>query len=129
MNTRRREQGQAASLLLCFLLSLGVLLGPAHIAQAQERTGTVTGTLTDASGGVLPGVTVTLTNIQNARVSTATTDGSGTYRLEVEPGRYKVGFELSGFARQEVPRSTFCWAGPSTSMRNCASAMCLRPCR
>ena len=55
MNTRRREQGQAASLLLCFLLSLGVLLGPAHIAQAQERTGTVIGTLTDPSGGVLAG--------------------------------------------------------------------------
>jgi hypothetical protein len=104
MNTRRREQGQAASLLLCFLLSLGMLLGPAHIAQAQERTGAVTGTLTDASGGVLPGVTVTLTNIQNARVTTATTDGSGLYRVEVEPGRYKVGFELSGFARQEVPQ-------------------------
>ena len=63
MNTRRRERGQAASLLLCFLLSLGMLLGPAHIAQAQEgTTGIVSGELTDASGGVLPGVSVVFTN-------------------------------------------------------------------
>ena len=102
MNTRRRERGHAA-LLLCFLLSLGMLLGPAHIAQAQERTGTITGILTDAQGGVLPGVTVTLTNRQTGRVTTVMTDGSGRYVANVDPGFYTVGFELSGFARQERP--------------------------
>ena len=87
MNTGRRERGKAASLLLCFLLSLGMLLGPAHIAQAQERTGTVTGTVIDPQSAVLPGVTVTLANIQTGRVTTVTTDGSGMYRVDVEPGR------------------------------------------
>ena len=115
MNTRRRERGQAASLLLCFLLSLGMLLGPAHIAQAQERTGTVTGTLTDASGGVLPGVTVTLTNIQNgARARRRRPMGPVSIASSVEPGRYTVGFELSGFARQEMPDVERA-AGPSRS--------------
>jgi hypothetical protein len=105
MNTRRREQGRAASLLLCFLLSLGMLLGPAHIAQAQEgTTGIVAGELTDASGGVLPGVSVVFTNSVNGRVHTAQTDGSGAYRIELPPGAYAVRFELSGFARQETPR-------------------------
>jgi carboxypeptidase family protein/TonB-dependent receptor-like protein len=103
MNTGRRERGQAVPLLLCFLLSLGVLLGPAQTVQAQERIGTITGTLTDASGGVLPGVTVTLTNIQTGRVTTVVSDGSGVYRADVDPGRYKVDFQLSGFARQEMP--------------------------
>ena len=103
MNTRRRERGRAASLLLCFLLSLGMLLGPASMAQAQERTGTVTGVATDASGGVLPGVTVTITSLQTGRVTTHVTDGSGMYRAELDPGTYKIGFELSGFARQEIP--------------------------
>jgi hypothetical protein len=103
MNTRRRERGRAASLLLCFLLSLGMLLGPAHIAQAQERTGTVTGEVTDASGGVLPGVAVAITSLQNGRVTHVVTDGAGMYRAELDPGTYKIGFELSGFARQEVP--------------------------
>ena len=105
MNTRRRERGQAASLLLCFLLSLGMLLGPAHIAQAQEgTTGTVAGELTDASGGVLPGVSVVFTNLSNQRVHSAQTDGTGAYRVELPPGAYSVRFELSGFARQETPR-------------------------
>ena len=105
MNTRRRERGQAASLLLCFLLSLGMLLGPAHTALAQEgTTGTVAGELTDASGGVLPGVSVVFTNSMNGRVHTVQTDGSGGYRIELPPGTYAVRFELSGFARQETPR-------------------------
>ena len=104
MNTGRRERGQAVSLLLCFLLSLGVLLGPAHTVQAQERTGTISGTLTDASGGVLPGVTVTLTNSRTGRVYTAVTDGSGMYRSDLDPGMYAIRFELSGFARQEQPQ-------------------------
>jgi len=103
MNTRRRERGRAASLLLCFLLSLGMLLVPAHIAQAQESTGTILGQLVDPQGGVLPGVTVTLTNVKTARVTSAVTDGGGNYRAIVEPGAYKVAFELSGFARQEMP--------------------------
>ncbi len=103
MNTGRREQSQAASWLLCFLLSLGMLLGPALNVQAQERTtGTVQGALTDASGGVLPGVSVVFTNQRNQRVTTVQTDGAGTYRAELEPGMYAVRFELSGFARQEV---------------------------
>ena len=103
MNTRRREQERAGSLLLCFLLSLGLLLGPAHIAQGQERTGTIEGEVTDASGGVLPGVTVTFTNKASNRPASVVTDGAGRYRAELEPGSYAVRFELSGFARQEMP--------------------------
>src|SRR5688572_26864664 len=104
MNTRRRERG-AAAVLLCFLLSLGMLLGPARMAQAQEgTTGTVSGELTDASGGVLPGVSAVFTNLANQRVHTVQTDGTGTYRIELPPGTYAVRFELSGFARQETPR-------------------------
>ena len=104
MNTGRRERGEAVSLLLCFLLSLGVLLGPAGMAQAQDRTtGTIGGELTDASGGVLPGVSVVFTNQTTQRVTTVVSDGAGVYRADLEPGRYALRFELSGFARQEVP--------------------------
>jgi hypothetical protein len=84
-------------------MSLGILLGPAHVAQAQERFGTVQGTLTDPSGGVLPGVTVTLTNVQTGRPTVVQTDGSGKYLVNLDPGRYRMDFELSGFARQEMP--------------------------
>ena len=103
MKTGRGERGSAVSVLLCFLLSLGVLLLPAHRAQAQETSGTITGQVIDPQNAVLPGVTVTLTNNQTGRVTAVQTDGSGNYRAAVDPGRYRVAFELSGFARQELP--------------------------
>jgi hypothetical protein len=103
MNTGRRKRGQAATSLLCFLLSLGLVLGTASLVRAQELTGGISGVVKDASGGVLPGVTVTFTNRQSGRVVTATTDGAGRYRADLTPGMYSVRFELSGFARQEMP--------------------------
>ncbi len=103
MNTGRRERSGGLLLLLCFLLSLGTLLGTATISQAQERTGTITGELKDASGGVLPGATVVITNKATGRVITLVTDGGGTYRVDVDPGNYSVRYEMSGFARQEQP--------------------------
>jgi hypothetical protein len=104
MNTGRRERSQPLFLALCLLLSLGALLGTASILQAQERTtGTITGELKDASGGVLPGATVVITNSATGRAYTLVTDGAGVYRADVEPGIYTVRFEMSSFARQEVP--------------------------
>ncbi len=71
---------------------------------AQERFSGLTGTVSDASGAVLPGVTVAITNKQTGKVFTAVTDANGVYRvLDLEPGRYSVKFELSGFAAKEVP--------------------------
>ncbi len=105
MKTGRRERSGGLFVLLCFLLSLGTLLGTANISQAQERTtGTITGELKDASGGVLPGATVVITNPANGRIYTAVTDGAGMYRLDVDPGTYTVRYEMSGFARQETPQ-------------------------
>ncbi|HKY20160.1 MAG TPA: TonB-dependent receptor [Vicinamibacterales bacterium] len=103
MKTRRRERAHAVPLLLCVMLSLGVLLGPGQSALAQERTtGSLTGELTDASGAVLPGVTVAVTNKATGRVMSTLTDGNGRYRVEVDPGPYTVRYELRGFARQET---------------------------
>src|SRR3954464_15305695 len=103
METGRRERSGGLYVLLCFLLSLGALLGTANILQAQERTGTIAGELKDASGGVLPGATVVLTNKATGRVTTVVTDGAGNYRADVDPGVYTLRFEMSGFARQEMP--------------------------
>ena len=104
MNTRRRERGAAASALLCCLLSLGMLLGPAHMAQAQEgTTGTVTGELTDASGGVLPGVTVVFTNQVNQTRPLGGDRRLGRISHRIGARQLHGRFELSGFARQETP--------------------------
>jgi hypothetical protein len=78
----------AALLLLC-----GV-----SAAWAQGQTGTIFGKVTDESGAVLPGVTVTLTSPVLLQPLTATTSDTGSFdfpRLAV--GIYSVKFELPGF--------------------------------
>src|SRR6478736_5910210 len=67
---------------------------------ASAQTSTITGTVKDASGGVLPGVTVEASSpvlIEKSR--SAVTSGSGTYSiLSLRPGTYTVKFELPGFS-------------------------------
>ena len=82
-----------------FLVFLGVILLAAPVARAQVQTGSITGVVTDASGAVLPGATVTLTGeklIGGAQVQV--TDATGAYRFDrLPPGSYVVKFELQGF--------------------------------
>jgi hypothetical protein len=69
-------------------------------ATAQERFGGLTGIVTDASGGVLPGATVTVTSKSSGAARTMVTSADGIYTaLDLEPGRYSVVVELSGFAK------------------------------
>ncbi len=80
------------------VLSAFVWLGlfPAS-AYAQA---TIAGVVKDSSGAVLPGVTVeTASEALIERMRTATTDGTGQYRIvDLRPGVYSVTFKLSGFS-------------------------------
>ena len=63
-----------------------------------QTTGRVVGTIEDAQGAVLPGVTVTVTSPQLQGASTAVTDASGGFRFPaLPPGTYHVKAELAGF--------------------------------
>jgi hypothetical protein len=79
----------------CFAF-LTLVLAPAF---AMAQTSTISGTVRDASGGVLPGVTVEASSpalIEKTR--STVTSGSGTYSiLALRPGTYTVKFELPGF--------------------------------
>jgi hypothetical protein len=67
---------------------------------AQTLTGTVGGKVTDEQGGVLPGVTVTLTGRMG--VQTQVTDAQGEFRfLGLNPGDYSVKADLQGFRLKE----------------------------
>ena len=78
-----------------------LLAGPAAVA--QERFSTITGTVVDESGAAVPGVTVTLTHLETKRTIVRTTDANGSYAArEIEPGRYSIRCELTGFATTEV---------------------------
>ena len=76
-------------------LIVGVLLTLPVLAFAQEAT--LTGTVTDATGGVLPGVTVTAVNDATGNTFTAVTDDLGIYRIPVRVGAYRITMELAGF--------------------------------
>src|SRR4030095_12893109 len=84
---------------------LSVLVFSAALAGAQVPTGTISGRVTDSSGGVLPGVTVTATspNLQGPRVIVTSSFGDYVIPL-LPPGTYTLTFELSGFqtGSQEV---------------------------
>ncbi len=80
--------------VLCVLCVLAA--APAH---AQVQTGSITGSVTDTSNAVLPGVNVTLTGDRLIGGSeTQVTDTTGNYRFDrLPPGSYGVKFELQGF--------------------------------
>ena len=67
---------------------------------AQVLTSQVTGKVVDQTGGVLPGVTVTLTNLQTTISETAVTSDDGVYTFpQVLPGSYRVSAENPGFKK------------------------------
>ena len=65
---------------------------------AQTTTGVIRGVVTDESGGVLPGVTVTVKGPATAGTPTTTTNEAGVYRFpNLAPGPYQITVELTGF--------------------------------
>jgi hypothetical protein len=86
--------------ILSALLSLS-LAAPA-LAQSQGANGAIEGTVSDSSGGVLPGVTVTITNTDTGTERAVVTNEKGLYRAPLLPlGRYRVVAELQGFKKFE----------------------------
>jgi hypothetical protein len=74
------------------------LLLTAVVSLAQYDVAAVLGTVTDASGAVVPNAKVKLENTQTGVSENALTDGSGIYRfLDVRIGRYRVTAQASGF--------------------------------
>ena len=85
---------RAGQLALLFALSCGF----AANAAAQGTNAAVTGVVTDEQGGVLPGVTVTVRNVETGTVRTVITEPDGQYRAPaLLPGRYDITAELAGF--------------------------------
>jgi carboxypeptidase family protein/TonB-dependent receptor-like protein len=79
--------------------ALMLLLG-APGASAQIDTGSIIGTVTDKSGGVLPGITITATQEATGVATTGVTNSVGHYTLSnLKVGQYSVSAELQGFKR------------------------------
>src|SRR5258707_11662904 len=86
----------ASALAASFLfLSLG-----SSAATAQVTTGSILGTIHDATGAVVPNATVTITDTAKGTISTKQTDANGDYNVSfLIPGTYTVSVEMPGFKR------------------------------
>ncbi len=81
-------------LLVCFVSVIVASLP----AAAQSTGGAISGTITDSTGGALPGVTVTIKHVETGTTRTAVTNPQGRYTApSLNPGSYEVSAELQGF--------------------------------
>jgi len=99
---KRRFNAVAIGTLLAVALLMICIVS--STANAQILYGSITGTVSDKTGAVVPGVTVTLTNQGTGAVRSSTADSSGTYLvLDVLPGAYTVSVATKGnFAGSSV---------------------------
>src|SRR4030081_2028090 len=88
MNSRTTRRLVLAGVILA-------ILGMPGVGHAQEAT--VSGTVTDSTGGVLPGVTIKAVNEASGNSFEAVTDTRGAYRLAVRIGSYQITATLVGF--------------------------------
>ncbi|MBI3941024.1 MAG: TonB-dependent receptor [Acidobacteria bacterium] len=78
-------------LSLCFSL---------HVARGQTTTATISGGVHDATGAVLPGVSVTVENTETGRAQESVSDDQGRYRVTGLPaGKYQLTASLPGFSK------------------------------
>ncbi len=91
------EGMKAITKLLCFLSVLALC---SVYVFGQRESGTITGTVTDPSGAVVSGATVTAKSVGTGAVRTATTTSSGAYTIAgLQPGQYDVTVESPNFAK------------------------------
>jgi hypothetical protein len=91
------------SLLIAALCMLALLLGSAGAVQAQIYYGQITGNVTDSTGAVVSGATVTVKNVGTGATYTTTTSESGVYTVSQLPiGVYEVRVKQTGFKEFEA---------------------------
>src|ERR1051326_2448051 len=79
------------------VLLVGVILS-AQMVSAQVANGTILGVVQDASGAVIPGVSVTVKNLDTGITRSVTTDEGGRYTVpNLTLGNYEVDGQLAGF--------------------------------
>ena len=95
----KREHMSQHRHLARFILYGALALAAAAPVAAQQTESRIVGRVTDASGAVLPGATVTITSRQTGSVRSAVTDADGRYVVtNLAPGTYEVQGALDGFA-------------------------------
>ena len=104
MSTRLVCPKFVLSLFFCLALAFAYI---SPVWAQSASTGALTGVVTDPSGAVIGGATVTLTNMGTGQTRTATTNTNGNYTFSlIPPGTYSIKFEAPGFKTSTVPSVT-----------------------
>ena len=83
------------------VLAVAIVLSTVSLAGAQATTADLVGRVTDGSGAVLPGATVTVTHTGTSQMRTQVTSDTGDYAFNLLPiGTYDIKIELEGFKAQ-----------------------------
>src|SRR5216684_3072965 len=96
---------------LYWVSKICLLAASTTVAGQTVRSGSIDGTITDNTGGVLPGVTITLTSpaLQVPQI-VKTSEARGEYQfLDLPPGTYRLVYELPGFTsvvREQIQLTT-----------------------
>ncbi len=100
MHSRLNRVGRVWLALLLVVVGLTTLP-----VQAQSFFGSIVGAVTDSTGAVVPGATVSATNTGTNEKRTSVSDAAGSYRfVNLVPATYKVEFEKANFKRYVLPR-------------------------
>ena len=93
MNFTKRSES-----LLSVIALIGVMILGTSTLEAQLTTATLSGTVTDTTGGVLPGASVSILHVETGSVRSSVSDDEGRYRVpSLQPGSYEDSAELVGF--------------------------------
>lgn len=85
---------------LCVLMALAVVLVTPVSVMGQTIYGSLTGTVLDASGAVVPNATVVVKSMQQGVSREAKSEGNGTWRVpSLPPGRYQIEVSAQGFEK------------------------------
>src|SRR5258708_2535211 len=95
------------SLRVCLIVLAGMAISVLSVFAQTAGAGAMTGTISDASGAVIPGATVEATNADTGQKRRVTTGADGTYKFALlPPGAYNLKFTASGFKTTDVSRVT-----------------------
>jgi hypothetical protein len=104
-NIKRKQEDtmKMRNSTLCLLIALALLLGTALPGLAQSTSATLSGTVTDQTGAVLPEVKISVVNLAKRSSRHTTTNKEGAFTVpQLDPGTYSLRAERSGFATTQV---------------------------
>jgi len=96
------KAGRAAHTIALILAVVCFLTGSAPRLWAQSDSGRVTGSVADTTGALIPGATVTLTNIDTGAAQSRTTASDGSFNFPAQDrGHYRIATAAGGFSSQK----------------------------